>query len=217
MDEENLIENAQELPLNSSGQELIDATQNAIMGAAENVSEIIAAGKTAATKIQEVPFYTEIEFWIAVAFVLSVIILLKPLAKYIRTALQNRINRVVQEIDDAAKLRDDAQVLLAEYERKFINAQTEAAHIAEQSKKNLQNLKRHELAKLKTELKNKENEAERRIAASTAKAREEINLSASKVSVDLAYKTINYYLQNADRSKLIDEAIADLDRFVQKA
>lgn len=216
MNEEILLENTQD-SLNSSGQGLIDATQNAIIGAAENVSEIIAAGKTAATKINEVPFYTEIEFWIAVAFVLSVLVLLKPLTKAVRAGLENRINNVVKEIDDAAKLRDDAQLLLAEYERKFVNAQAEAEHIVEQSRKNLQNIKKHELSRLKTELKNKETEAERRIAASTTKAKDEINLSASKVSIDLAKKTINQYLQNADRSKLIDEAIADLDKFVQKS
>lgn len=198
----------------SAGQELIDATQNIIMDAAENVSEVIAAGKTAAAEIHEVPFYSEVEFWVAMAFVLAVLVLLKPLVKVMRSLLHKRIDKVVQDIDDAAKLRDDAQVLLADYERKYVDAQKEAAQIMQKAKTGLENLKKRELANLKNELKDKEKEADRRIRASTQKAQDEINLSASRASVELAQKTINRYLQTADKSQLIDEAIAELDKFV---
>lgn len=196
----------------SAGQEIIDATQNIIMDAAENVSEVISAGKTAAAEIHEVPYYAEVEFWVAIAFVLSVFVLLKPLSGVIRRALQKRVDKVVQDIDDATKLRDDAQVLLADYQRKFVEAQKEAEQIVQKSKQSLENLKKRELANLKSGLKDKEKEAERRIAASTQKAQDEINLSASKASIALAQKSINRYLQNADKSQLIDEAIAELDK-----
>ena len=197
----------------SAGQGLIDATQNIIMDAAENVSEVISAGKTAAVEIHEVPFYTEVEFWVAMAFVLSVLLLLKPLSGVIRNLLQKRIDKVVQDIDDATKLRDDAQILLADYERKFVDAQKEAEQLVQKYQQSLENLEKRELANLKSGLKDKEKEAERRIAASVQKAQDEIKLSASKVSVALAQKTINRYLQNADKSQLIDEAIAELDKF----
>ena len=212
MNEEVLSETYGSDTATSAGQEIIDATQNIIMDAAENVSEVISAGKTAAAEIHEVPYYAEVEFWVAVAFVLSVCLLLKPLSGVIRKALQKRVDKVVQDIDDAAKLRDDAQVLLADYERKFVDAQKEAEQIVQKSKQSLENLKKRELANLKSELKDKEKEAERRIAASTQKAQDEINLSASKISVALAQKSINRYLQNADKSQLIDEAIAELDK-----
>ena len=164
----------------SSGDGLIDATQNVIMNAAENVSEVLAAGKSAVGEVAEVPFYAEVEFWIGMAFVLSVCVLFKPLWNYSKQALQNRINRVISDIEEAAKLRDDAQSLLADYQRRFINA---------------------------------EKEAERRIAASNTKATEEINAFAGEISVELAQKAINHYLENTDKSRLIDEAIAELDKF----
>jgi len=214
MNEEVFIQTETDGAATSAGQGIIDATQNIIMDAAENVSEVITAGKNAATEIHEVPFYSEVEFWIAVAFVLSVLLLLKPLSKAILSGLQGRIDKVVKDIDDAAKLRDDAQVLLAGYERKYIDAQKEAEQIMQKSKTGLENLKRRELANLKNGLKDKEKEAERRISASTQKAQDEINLSASKASVELAQKAINRYLQTADKSQLIDDAIAGLDKFV---
>lgn len=213
MNEEFIAETDSGSAATSAGQELIDATQNIIMDAAENVSEVISAGKAVAGEIHETPYYMEVEFWVAVAFVLAVCVLLKPLVKVIRNGLYRRIDKVIQDISDSAKLRDDAQVLLAEYERKFIDAQKEAEQIIQKSQAGLENLKRRELANLKSELKDKEKEAERRIAAATRKAQDEINLSASKISVNLAQRTINRYLQNTDKSQLIDEAIAELDKF----
>lgn len=197
----------------SSGDGLIDATQNVIMNAAENVSEVLAAGKSAVGEVAEVPFYAEGEFWIGIAFVLSVCVLFKPLWNYSRQALQNRINRVISDIEEAAKLRDDAQSLLADYQRRFINAEKEAQQILESSRAGMRNIKDKELARLKTDLDNKEKEAERRIAASNTKATEEINAFAGEISVELAQKAINHYLENTDKSRLIDEAIAELDKF----
>jgi len=198
----------------SAGDGLIDATQNVIMNAAENVSEVLgAAGKSTVGEISEIPFYAEVEFWIGMAFILSVCVLFKPLWKYSRQALQDRINRVISDIDEASKLRDDAQNLLADYQRRFINAEKEAQQIVENSRVGMKNIKDKELAKLKTDLANKEKEAERRIAASNTKATEEINAFAGEISIELAQKAINHYLENTDKSRLIDEAINELDKF----
>ncbi|MBR1825493.1 MAG: hypothetical protein IJ770_02795 [Alphaproteobacteria bacterium] len=218
MDEKAISEIADSPLITPSGQDIIDATQSVIIDAAENVSEVIgAAGKTAATELPQEPFYTEIHFWVGIAFVLAILCIIKPIYKYVRSALQRRVERVVSDIDNAVKLRDDAQNLLADYERKFVNAQNEAQELVEKARKNMQNIKKHEISKMKVESQNKEKEAERRIAAATEKTKAEINLLASKASVDLAHKAISRYLQLTDKSKLIDDAIAGLDKFVKKA
>ena len=199
----------------SKGNELIDATQNAIIDAAENVTGIFdtAVNKTSAVETHTGTFYTEIEFWVGLAFIVSVIVLLKPLFLYIRTALQRRIQNVINSIDEAAKLRDDAQVLLSDYERKYQNAEKEAQQIIENARVALNKSKETELAYLRESLKIREDEADRRIKASTAKVYHEINSSAVTLSIDLAQKAIRQYLKETDQSRLIDEAIKELDKF----
>ena len=202
------------LPVSGNG--LLDSTQNAIIGAAENVSHVFDAGKNAMqSHISAEPFYNDVHFWVAVAFVLAVLVLLKPGYKFIKAALQRRVDRVINDIDEAMKLRDDAQALLADYERKFVNVQDEAAQIVEQGTKNLRNLQKSETERMKAELENKEKEAQRRIKSATEKAKAEINLSASKLSIDLAQKAIQQYLQNNDKKQLIDDAIDELDKFIK--
>ena len=212
MDEEVVIENAEQMMPEASN-DLIGTTQNVIIDAAENVSQALGlVGKTATEEIHEIPFYTDVEFWVGAAFVLSALLLIKPLGKFIKSALKRRIDKVVTDIDEAVKLRDDAQNILSEYEHKFRDAKTQAQEIVSRSRKNLQHIKNNELAKLESDLQNKEKEADRRIKTATEKAKQEINLWASQISVDLAKKAINQYLQDTDQSRLIDEAINDLDK-----
>ena len=218
MDEE-IVSNSEESFQDTltKGNELIDATQNAIIDAAENVTGIFdkAASNIPPSEVHMAPFYTEVEFWVGVAFVLSVIVLLKPLFSFIRTALQHRIQRVVQLIDEAAKLRDDAQTLLADYERKYQNAESEARTILENAKKSLDRYKETELTKQQHNIAIKEKDVERRIKVSTEKVRDEISSSISEKSVVLAQKAIQKYLQETDQSRLVDDAIAELDKFIK--
>ena len=81
MDEE-IVSNSEESFQDTltKGNELIDATQNAIIDAAENVTGIFdkATNSIPPSEVHLTPFYTEVEFWVGMAFVLSVIVLLKP-------------------------------------------------------------------------------------------------------------------------------------------
>ncbi len=207
-------ETVTELP---SSNTIIDSTQNAIMGVAENVSQVFDSASTVHETVASAPIYTEVRFWIGVAFILAVSLIIKPIISFTKKALQQRVTNVINDIDEAVKLRDDAQVLLADYERKFINVEKEAQQILDRGRKNLQNLQNIETAKMKENLQNKERETQRRILTSTEKAKNEINSSVSSLSINLAQRVINKYLANTAKSQLIDEAIADLDRFIKKA
>lgn len=201
----------------SDDDNLLDATQNAIIDAAENVSGALnSSADLPMSSLPSEPFYTEVEFWLAVAFVLAISALAKPLYSIIKNSLQNRIQRVVDDIKEATELRDDAQKLLADYERKFVNVNNEIAQIIDIADKNLQNIKKAELSKLENNLRTKKAEAERRMAENIEKARYEVNLSASKISVEIAKKAINNYIEKADKSALIDEAIVELDNLINE-
>ena len=50
--------------------------------------------------------------------------------------LDEQINKIKNDLDDARKLKEDANSLLAEYERKIESANKEAENIINQSKKN---------------------------------------------------------------------------------
>ena len=199
-----------------SGSDLIDATQNAIIDTAENVTQVFDSPQAISpAAIPAEPIYMEIEFWVGSAFVLTVLVLLKPLVKYVTEALHHRILRVLSDLEEAVKLRDDAQILLADYERKFANTKTQQEEINAATEKNLRNIKHYETAKMKDTFKIKEKELRRNLESEIESVRKELYTEASERSVELAQKAIEQYLQKSDQSRLIDDAIAELDRFIK--
>ena len=199
-----------------TGNDLIDATQNAIIDAAENVSEVFdKANQDIAHQLTEVPFYADVEFWVGMAFILSIVALAKPAYRFLKSAMRGKIESVKNQIADAEKLRDDAQELLAQYERKFAATESEVAEILKQAEKNIANQKKNDLATLKENTVVKEKEIKRRILSSTENAMAEINQSVARSSVEVAKKAILAHISKANKSSLIDEAIAGLDKFIK--
>lgn len=195
----------------STGKEIIEATQNAVMEAAQNVSDMI--GQTA-TEIEgsHEAFYLEAEFWVAAAFVLVVVALAKPIGKALSFMLKKRIANIINRIDEASQLQVDAQNLLAEYQRKFLNAQEEAEAILKKSQKEVEYFKTESLSKLEQDMKVKTSEADERLNSAKEKAAQEITSLTSELTIQAVRQTIFNKLGKSEKSKLIDNSIALLGK-----
>ena len=194
----------------NSGKEIIDAAQNAVMQAADDVSGIIENTAEQLHGHEEI-FYQSAEFWVGVAFVL-VVLLAGPVGRLVRSMLNKRIDNITKRIHDAAELRDEAQKLLADYEKKFLNADKEAQAILNKSQKEIEYLKKENLAKLEEEMKIKEKEAEDRITASKEKAAREISDLTSELTIKTVKAAIVKNLDAKTQNKLIDDSISLITR-----
>ena len=56
-------------------------------------------------------------FWVAVAFVVFVVLVFKPIKGALIGGLDAKIAEIRQEVEEAEKLREEAQSLLANYQR----------------------------------------------------------------------------------------------------
>lgn len=195
----------------SAGKEIIEATQNAVMEAAQNVSNII--GQTASD--MEGPheaFYMGAEFWVAAAFVLVVIGLARPIGKAVALMLKKRISNIVTRIDEASQLQEDAQKMLAEYERKFLNAQNEADAILKKAQKEVDYFKNESLSKLEQDMKVKTSEADERLNSAKEKAAQEITSLTSELTMEIVKQALLNKLDKTEKSKLIDNSIGLLSK-----
>ena len=68
-------------------------------------------------------------FWVGLAFIVFVAAIYRPVGKMMGAALDNRAQRIQEELEEAVRLREEAQALLAGYERQ----QNEAVKQAEQA------------------------------------------------------------------------------------
>lgn len=195
----------------TSGKEIIDATQNAVMEAAENVSNII--GNTAAELDgHHEAFYQGAEFWVAMAFVLVVLALGRPVGKTVITLLKKRIAGIISRIEEASTLQEDAQKLLADYEKKFLGAKAEADAILKKAEKEVDYFKKESLSKLEQDMHQKEKDAEDRLTSAKEKASQEIAALTSELTIKSVKEAIAKHLDDSAKSKLIDNSIALLTK-----
>jgi len=196
--------------------ELIDATQNAVIKAVGNVSEILEKAETKTQPVQveeqielqeKPPFYGEAEFWVGMAFVILVVALFMPISKIIKTLLQAKIDGIVNRIDSSIKLHDDAQILLAQYERKLRSAQSDADEIIARAKNRIEAQKQEQLEKLEVELRVKTAEMENHIQAAIDSVKKEILQKVCELSVQTATKVLQAKVSDADKDMLIDASI----------
>ena len=68
-------------------------------------------------------------FWVAIGFVLFIVIAGRPIMAKITSALDNRADEIRAKIEEAKSLREEAQTLLASYQRMQRDAAAEAAEI----------------------------------------------------------------------------------------
>jgi F-type H+-transporting ATPase subunit b len=150
------------------------------------------------------------EFWVAVAFVIVVVGGGIKLAPSIGKGLDDRAQRIKAELDEAERLRDDAQKTLAEYQRKQRDALKEAETIATQAKTEAERIGKQAAADLEAAIERRTRQAEEKIAQEQAKALADVRAAAVDVAIAAARQIIAQQLDARSGGALIDQAIAAL-------
>lgn len=190
--------------------DIINATQDAVINAA---SSMVEALENTVQSFGPEPFYLEAEFWVGAAFVLVVLGLARPVGKALVAGLKRRSEIIAQSLQDAVALKEDAQRLLAEYERKFRSAEKEANDILLKSEREIENIKRESLAKLDDEMKVKERETQARVKAAENDAAREIAENTADLTLKIVRKILQDSMDEKVKSQLIDSSINNLKNF----
>ena len=196
---------------NSAGKELIDATQEAVMGAVADVENIIKTTTEEIASSHHEVFYQSPEFWVGVAFCLVVAALFVPVKRLLSMLLQKRIDNVVSQIEEAEKLRDEARELLASYEQKMENIEEISSSMAEKTRADIDVFCKNQKKVLDRDLAVQEKNAELNMNA----LKEKIASESSALLADCVTKTLDKAIrENLDakqQSKMIDDAIAAIE------
>jgi F-type H+-transporting ATPase subunit b len=151
------------------------------------------------------------EFWVAVSFLLFVGILIKMgVPALVTKALDDRADTVRKELDQARRLREEAQDLLADYQRKQRAADDEAKAIIEEARREAEAMKAESARTLKEQLERRTRLAEEKIARAEAQAVSEVRAAAVDVAMSTAERLISEKLAADGGADLLSRSIRDL-------
>lgn len=151
------------------------------------------------------------EFWVAVSFVgfLAIMVYYKVPA-LIAKALDDRAAAIRKELDEARRLRDEAQNLLNDYQKKYRNAGLEAESIIEQARSEAEAYAKETRASLAESLDRRTRQAEEKIARAEAQAVDEVRAAAVDTALAAAERILREKASGAAGAALIDDGIRNL-------
>ena len=157
-------------------------------------------------------FLADPEVWVAVAFVIFIVVAAKPIFRFIAKALDDRAARIKGQLDEARALREEAERMLAEYQRKQREALKEAEDIVARAREEAGRLQREAAANLDAAFKRREKMAMDKIAQAESQAVADVRNQAVDIAIAAATKLLKENIDAGKSDEIIDSAIAELDR-----
>ena len=149
-------------------------------------------------------------FWALIGLILffAVIIYFK-VPGFVTRSLDNRADAIRRELEDA-RLREEAQALLAEYQRKRRDAEKEAEDIVAQAKADAEAMTHEAQTQLEEMVARRAAIAEAKIAQAESQAVAQVRDVAANVAISAAETVLAEKATGAASKKLIDESLASL-------
>lgn len=156
------------------------------------------------------PFYASPELWVAVALLIFIAIVWRPAGRMIGGSLDARAARIRKELEDAARLREEAQALLAQYQRKHRDAMNQADEIIAAARAEADRIAKQSARDLETTLARREKLALQRIEQAEQQAAAEVRAAAVDVAIAATEKLLAEKLDAGRADALVDQAIREL-------
>ena len=149
--------------------------------------------------------------WVLIAFIIAVGILVRAgVHNTIGAGLDKRARKIADEINEARKMREEAQELLAAYQRRQREAEEEAAAIIEQAKQDAKRMAAEAREKLQEQIDRRAKAAEEKIARAEEQALTEVRSQTADLAVAAAREIIRERMDGGAQAAFIDKAIAGL-------
>ena len=160
--------------------------------------------------MHEASFFAEPRNWVAIAFVLFFVLFGKKLWATLTQMLDDRGAAVRAELEEAARLRREAEAMLRDAERRRAEALTEAKALIDGARAEAIRVAAAATAEAEASARRREQMAIDRIAAAEKAAVDEVRLTAAEIATAAARQVIAEGLSAEADARLVDHAIGQL-------
>jgi F-type H+-transporting ATPase subunit b len=150
-------------------------------------------------------------FWALIGLILFFVLLIYlKVPGTLAGALDKRAAGIKNELDEAKRLREEAQAVLAEYQRKAKDAAAEAGEIIEQAKREAEALGAEARQKMEDYVASRTRMAEQKIAQAETQAIQEVKALSADVAIAAAEKILGAKVKGPAGDSLIARSIGDV-------
>ncbi len=146
-------------------------------------------------------------FWLAITFGVLYLFMSRVVLPRVGGAIERRTNKITQDLEDAARLNDEATDAQRALEVKLAEARARARETAAKTKAEIDSEIAAETAKVEAEVEAKIASAATRIAQSQAEAMKKVEETATTVASALVNKLTGLDVSDADAAKAVSSVV----------
>ena len=155
-------------------------------------------------------FY-EPETWVAIAFVILLVVFgYLGVHRTLLTALDHRAERIKAELEDARRLKDEANKLLGEYKARSASAVRAAAVLMSSANAEAERIAAEAKTKMEDFVARRTKTAESKIAQAEAQAVADVRAAAANAAVTAASTILSQSVKGSVADELVGKGIAEV-------
>ncbi len=155
--------------------------------------------------------FASLDLWVLVSFVLFIALLVYyNIPNKVAKSLDDRASKIQAELEEARRLREEAQSILADYQRKQRDAEKEAEDIIAMARREAQFYAEESRKALTESLQRRVKLAEEKIARAEKQAVQDIRSRSVDAAVTAAEMLIARELKGKSAEDLVDKSIRDV-------
>ena len=152
------------------------------------------------------------ELWVAVGLILFfVIVVVAKVPALVAGILDAKAAKIQSDLDEAARLRAEAEAMLAQIRREKAEAEQQAKAMLQAAEEEAARLEVEAEERLAESIARREQLAERRIAQAEAQATAEVKAAAADQAAAAAERILAARVASGAEDPLLDQAIGQID------
>jgi F-type H+-transporting ATPase subunit b len=153
-----------------------------------------------------------LELWLLIALIILLVAVWKPLTRVVFGALDGHAAKVRAELEQARRLREEAQSLLASHQRQLLGGEDRARAIVQHAREETERqIERHRV-ELEASMGRRTEHALARIAQEEARALQDVRNRAATLAIRTTERLLREQVAGQQAQALLDDAIAEVGR-----
>lgn len=151
---------------------------------------------------------TQATWWVFASLIIFFVVLAYfGVHKMLAKALDNRADRIRNELDEARELREEAQGVLAELQRKRREAEEEAEQIVAAARREAESIRKDAAAKSEEYVERRTASAEQKIAQAESDAMASVRNRAIEIATSAAREVLAQSVGADKQQQIIDDSL----------
>ena len=155
--------------------------------------------------------FSDPQFWVFIAFIIFVGAMVKPVRKILSTHLDDKIQEIKDSIDEAEKIKNDAQLTLSKIEKRQSEVKGEIDLIQQEAKQKIKMIEKNAHTKLIDQINRRNTLTSIKINQMTRDANTEIQDYISKITISATLNILEKKLNDTEKQNLINQSVNELE------